>query len=65
MFENRKIRKENEILKANEPAPGVETSDLSKDTKKHTTKSRETSPLNKMLEILYCKYDIPIRHFNA
>jgi hypothetical protein len=44
--ENRKIRYENELLKAKEPRSWcVEMSDLSNDTKKHTTKSRETIPL--------------------
>jgi hypothetical protein len=44
--ENRKTRHKNEILRANEGSLCVETSDLSNDTKKHTTKSRETIPLS-------------------
>jgi hypothetical protein len=43
IHENPKIQYENEILKAKEPTP-VQMSDLSNDTKKHTTKSRETIP---------------------
>jgi hypothetical protein len=43
---NRKIRHEHEILKAKSTRSlCVETTDLSNDTKKHTTKSRETIPL--------------------
>jgi hypothetical protein len=44
---NRKIRHENEILKSNRIRSAcVQTSDLSNDTKKHITKTRETIPLN-------------------
>jgi hypothetical protein len=45
--ENRKIRHENAIFTANEYAPAcAQTSDLSFDTKKHTTKSRKIIPLS-------------------
>jgi hypothetical protein len=45
-YENRKILYENELLKAKEPAPDVKKCQISNDTKKHTTKSCETIPLN-------------------
>jgi hypothetical protein len=45
--ENRKIRHEIEILKANEHAPHVYKLQINQVTpKKHTTKSRETIPLS-------------------
>jgi hypothetical protein len=45
--ESRKILYENEILKANKHAPaGVSTLDLSIDTKKRISKSRETISLS-------------------
>jgi hypothetical protein len=44
--EKSKIRHEIEFFKKNEPPPdGVAMSELSNDTKKHTSKSRETVPL--------------------
>jgi hypothetical protein len=45
--ENRKIRYENELLKAKEPTPDVYKCKIYRMTpKKNTTKSRETIPLN-------------------
>jgi hypothetical protein len=45
--ENQKIRHENEMLKATEPAPYVQELQIFRITKKHTTKSSETIPLIK------------------
>jgi hypothetical protein len=62
--ENRKILYENELLKAKGPAPDVYKCRIYRMIpKKHTTKSRETIPLNSTPVDKRCRWLLSIEYF--